>query len=160
MPVNRDAIGAQGEAIVTVELLRRHGRNEPFFRPQFLGEKYPAIDFFVELVGVDGDLTPFFLAQVKATSTGYTRGGRLNARATPPKLANLKKYPAPTYLIGVDEEAGRAFIIPAITGGPTQYRSLPTDHPLADPITLQTLYDEVRTFWNLHGATFDHSAFA
>lgn len=160
MPVNQDAIGAHGEAIVTVELIRRHGRNEPFFRPQFLGEKYPAIDFFVELIGADGDLTPFFLAQVKTTSTGYTRSGRLNARATPPMMTNLMRYPAPSYLIGVDEDAGRAFIVPAITGGPTRYRSLPNDYPLADRVTLQSLYDEVRAFWIAHGVAFRRSAFS
>lgn len=95
MPVNRDAIGARGEAIVMVELTRRHGRDEPFFRPHFMGEKYPAIDFFVELVGGVENQTPFFLAQVKTTSTGYTPGGRLNARATPSEMAKLMRYPVP-----------------------------------------------------------------
>lgn len=72
MPVNQDAIGARGEAIVTNLLTRRHGRDGPLFRPQFLGEKYPAIDFSVELVGVAGDHTPFFFPQAKTTATGYT----------------------------------------------------------------------------------------
>lgn len=67
------------------------------------------------------------------------------------------RYPAPTYLIGVDEVDEVGFRGPAITGGPTRYRSLPTTHPLADLATLQALFSEVEAFWSAHGATFGRS---
>lgn len=159
MVVNRDAIGVRGEAIITNLLTRRHGRDEPLFRPQFLGEKYPTIDFFVELVGVTGNQTPFFLVQVKATAIGYTRAGRLRVRMTTKETISLVRYPAPTYVIGVDEDRELGFLVAAVLGGLTQYRSLPTIHALADFVTLQTLYDQVQSFWRAHPASFDQSRF-
>jgi hypothetical protein len=48
------------------------GRNEPYFHPRFLGDKYPTFDYLVELVGYEAY---FFFVQVKSTRQGY-RGGR------------------------------------------------------------------------------------
>jgi hypothetical protein len=72
MSVDRNLIGARGERIAMNLLTRAHGRAEPFFRPTFLGEKYPAVEFFVELIGAPGNQVAFFFAQVKATRRGYT----------------------------------------------------------------------------------------
>lgn len=96
MPVGSDAIGTRGEGFVTNLLTRRHGHTEPYFRPPFLGGKYPAIDFFVGLLGATTPQTPYFLVQVKSTSGGYTQAGRLRARVTPSGMNSLVKYPAPT----------------------------------------------------------------
>lgn len=62
-----DAIGSRGEAIFFVLLTQFCGRQRPFFRPSFLGDKFATIDYFVELVDV-GLLTPFFFVQVKTTT--------------------------------------------------------------------------------------------
>jgi hypothetical protein len=67
------------------------------------------------------------------------------------------RYPAPTYVIGVDEPSEVAFVVAALVGGAAQYRSLPTTHPLAGPRTLQTLYDEVRAFWAAYAVNFTTS---
>jgi hypothetical protein len=55
MSVDRKLIGARGERIAMNLLTRAHGRAEPFFRPTFVGEKYPAVDLFVELIGAPGN---------------------------------------------------------------------------------------------------------
>jgi hypothetical protein len=39
----------------------------PLFRPGFLGDKWPAVDFYVELNGIRGK-RPYFLVQCKSTS--------------------------------------------------------------------------------------------
>jgi len=159
MPVDRNAIGVRGEAIVTNLLTRRHGRDDPLFRPHFMGDKYPTIDFFVELVGAAGSHTPFFLAQVKATASGYTSTGRLRTRVASSEMADLARYPAPTYIIAVDEVRELGFLVAALVGGQGQYRSVPTRYPLAEGATLDELYDEVRSFWTAHALEFRRSRF-
>ena len=60
-------------------------------------------------------------------------------------------------MIAVDEPAEVAFIVAALVGGVARYRSLPTTNSLTDPLTLQTLYDEVRAFWDAHAVGFTTS---
>ena len=161
MPLNRDAIGARGEAIVSNLLTRFHGRREPFFRPQFMGDKYPTVDFFVELVGARGTQIPFFLAQVKTTTRGYseTIPRRLRAQVSRAAMSNLVKYPAPTYVIGVDEQGEEGFIMAALVGGRAQLSSFPTAYSLAKKDTLEALYDEVLAFWVGNPVSFASSRF-
>lgn len=115
--------------------------------PRHLGEKNPTIDFYVELSGE----TPgraYFLAQVKSTRTGYTAGGRLKVAASRDNLRALAAYPAPTYLIGVDEADERAYLlsVSGASGG---------DYELT-PAVLARLWDEVNAFWT----SADREAFA
>jgi hypothetical protein len=144
MPVDRDSVGERGESIVTTLLTRRHGQPDARFRPRFLGEKYPMIDFFVELVGAGGMQTPFFFIQVKATSMGYNARGKLKVQVTEPKMLGLVKYPVPTYVVGVDEVNERAFIVAALAGGAPEFSSLPVDYPLMEEQTLIDLYEGAR----------------
>lgn len=162
MPVNRDAIGARGERIAHNLLTRFHGRDEPLFQVQFLGDKYPAIDFFVELVGAAGSQAPFFFVQVKTTMQGYAGSGRrLKVRVDRAEMHGLVRYPAPTYIIGVDAlpEVELGFILAATVGGAPQLSSLPTIYPLSELATLQALYDEVLNFWTAYPASFANSRF-
>ncbi|HEY7034724.1 MAG TPA: hypothetical protein VH482_25520 [Thermomicrobiales bacterium] len=159
MPVNRDSVGEHGEWTVMKLLTRRYGRTEPRFRPLFLGAKYPTIDVFVELIGIRGPQTPYFFAQVKATSTGYDGRGRLRVRVSSDKVLRLVRYPAPTYVIGVDEEDERAFIMAAIAGGSTGFPNLPVNYPLDEERTLQALYSEVEAFWRTSSTRFTASQF-
>lgn len=159
MPINRDAIGARGEAIVENLLTRRYRRSAPLFRPQFLGEKYPTIDFFVELVDAGGTQTPFFLAQAKTTSTGYNAQRRLRVQVPRNKMSGLVKYPAPTYVVGVDEVDERAFIMAAVLGGAAYFSSFPVTYPLGEERILMILFEEVQTFWQSSATAFTGSRF-
>lgn len=67
-------VGALGEAIFETELRRHLASGEILFRPRHLGDKWPVVDVLVELTDVD-DMNPFFLAQVKATASGYSADG-------------------------------------------------------------------------------------
>ena len=55
-----------------LELATYRGLSEPLFRTHRMGDRYPVIDLFVELAGAPPELRPFFVAQVKATSLGYS----------------------------------------------------------------------------------------
>lgn len=162
MPVNRAAIGTRGEGVVADLLTRFHGRDEPLFSPHFLGDKYPAVDFFVALFGTSANLAPFFFVQVKTTMRGYTKdGGQLKVHVDRAGMRGLVAYPAPTYIVGVDasHEAGLGFVMAATDGGAPQLSSLPTTHPLTELATLQALHDEVLEFWTTSSARFTTSRF-
>ena len=64
----RDVTGFRGERIVELCLTDYLAFPKPLFRPGFLGDKWPAIDFYVELAEVIGRRLYFF-AQVKATTS-------------------------------------------------------------------------------------------
>jgi hypothetical protein len=73
--LTKDDIGERGQAMFFVVMTELCGRNEPYFRPRFLGDKFPTFDFLVELVDHPGY---FFFVQVKTTTKGFT--------IDPPKL--------------------------------------------------------------------------
>ena len=159
MQVDGNAVGDRGEDIVKILLTRRYGRTTPRFRPTSMGEKHPAIDFMVELVGSVGSPTPLFFAQVKATSHGVDTRGNVNIRVRPHQMSSLVTYPAPTHIVGVDETAEEAFILAALSGGAMGLSSLPARHSLVDEQTLIRLFDEVERFWQAHAAPFTVSQF-
>ncbi len=160
MSVVRDVVGERGERIVYLRLTDFIPPGEPMFRPHFLGEKYPTLDFLVELVGATGSLVPYFFVQAKATTQGFTKRPRnLRIQVSEEDVRRLVAYPAPTYIIGIDAAREEGFIIAAITGGPRRVSSLSTRHPL-NQATLQLLYDEVLLFWQTNGASFSSSGLA
>jgi hypothetical protein len=145
-----DFIGGRGEAIAFTRLVRvcRTDADLPFFWPHYLGEKCPTFDFLVELLDA-GEKTPFFFVQVKATRKEYTK------RHTPPRLRvevseedvrRMVAYPAPTYVVGVQEDEERAFIVSVHGTMSEAIPSITTAHELTCA-TLRRLWDEVREFW-------------
>jgi len=59
--------GSRGEAILELSLTEYKDFVSPLFRPGFLGDKWPTIDFYVELRNIKGR-TPYFFAQAKSSS--------------------------------------------------------------------------------------------
>ena len=150
--VARDYIGKRGEAIATSDLLNFCGNPEPYFDPHFLGEKCPTYDFLVELLGA-GSSPPYFLAQVKATRLGYTKGTLdLKVAIKASDVQKMIRCPIPTYLIGVDEPAAKSYIV-SIHGKLTgRISSIPSAYPL-DCKNLKILWDEVVARWKTFGMT-------
>ncbi len=150
--VGRDYIGKRGEAITSGALLEFCGNPLPYFDPHFLGDKCPTYDFLVELVGA-GKSPPYFLAQVKATKRGYTKGkAGLKVSVKAPDIQKIAVCPVPAYVIGIDEPGSKAFIV-SVRGQPGGISSIPTRHPL-DCVNLKKLWDEVNHHWStLKGVT-------
>ncbi len=129
MPVDRDLVGTRGEQIAMLALTSFFDLPDPLFRPVFMGDKYPAIDLFVELINPPGDLSPFFVAQVKTTSLGYTSSGkRIKAKVSPSGLRGLISYPVPSYIIGVDQQPEQFFISCARSSGKVRISESIGDH--------------------------------
>lgn len=143
----REVIGERGESIFRVLITRKHpSRGYLFDHPRFLGEKKRTIDFYVELFH-DDFLIPFFFVQVKSTSQGYTQSDRrLKVKVTDSDMKRLAAYPAPTYVIGIDEQGEQGYIVSANGESKTGFSSLCTDYPLS-PNVLALLWDEVKAYW-------------
>lgn len=110
----QDAIGLRGESIFFVALTKLYGRPDPLFNPCFLGEKYPSVDYLVELNTSTAQIIPYFFAQVKTTRAGYTkRDHRLKVKIAERDTMRLAALPAPTYVIGVDEVTEATYIVSA-----------------------------------------------
>jgi hypothetical protein len=156
-----DDIGARGEALFFIMLTRFCGRRRPFFRPHFLGEKFVTLDYIVELTDA-GSTTPFFFVQVKTTTQGYvhdrTGNKRLKVHVSHTDMQRLIFYPAPTYVVGIDEIAEIGYIVSANYGSPTRIASLPTTFPL-DCDNLERLWHEVKAFCEQRDMRLEQSAF-
>jgi hypothetical protein len=145
----KDLVGYRGEKLFELAISEYSMFPQPLFRPGFLGEKWPAIDFYVELLGVRRR-TPFFFVQVKSTAAAIPFGAtHLNVSLPPKKREFLFRVPGPTYLAGVHEPSRRTFILSINAQSPQGVYKMPLQHEL-NPANLQILYNEVKAFWNSH----------
>lgn len=145
---NADDLGRRGEALFLLRITDFCGGKQQLFRPHFLGEKCPTLDYLVELLGA-GLNTPFFFAQVKATRLGCTKGKkqRLRVKVSGEDVQRMAAFPAPTYLIGIDEPREAAFIWCVHAAMKHALPSLPTDFPVDGP-NLRRLWQEVKDYWD------------
>jgi len=148
----RDVTGFRGEKIIELCLTDYAAFPAPLFRPGFLGDKWPAIDFYVELTGVS-NRRPYFFVQVK-TSTAKIRRGTTNLTisSTRRDVSRLLQVPGPTYILGVHEPSKRVFARAVHADSPVKAI---TRIPLAYELTSansRMLHQEVREFWQ----TSDH----
>jgi len=135
------------------------GRNEPYFRPRFLGDKYPTFDYLVELVGSEAY---FFFVQVKSTRRGVRRGRgekRLRINVGRTDVQRMIASPIPTYIVGIDEPQEAGYILSTNEPRQAGLGGLPCRH-LLDCDSLKRLWHEVQTFWAsrtmvLVGSTFN-----
>lgn len=156
----RDVTGFRGEKIVELCLTDYRAFPKPLFRPGFLGDKWPAIDFYVELTAVRGKRLYFF-GQVKATTSV------LNATSTHLSISSKRKdierlllIPGPTYILGVHEPSQRVFVRSVHTGiAAKAITQIPLTHELTST-SLKKLHDEVRDYWATTGHKPTQSIFA
>lgn len=142
-----DVTGFRGEKFVSISLTDYRNFGSPLFRPGFLGDKWPAIDFYVELLNVKGR-TPYFFAQAKATAGGLSRTAQsLSISSKRKDIVRLLQLPGPTYLFGVHEPSRRVFVRSVHRGTRAHaITRIPVSHELT-PENLKKLYDEVQAFW-------------
>ena len=144
----RDVVGYRGEKLVELRLTDYSEFERPLFRPGFLGDKWPAIDFYVELNSVRGR-RPYFFDQVKSTSSSLTPGStHLSISSRKMDIERLLRIPGPTYIFGVHEPSKRVFVRSIHVGVPVQaITRIPLSYELTST-NLEVLHREVRDFWS------------
>jgi len=144
----RDVTGFRGEKIVELCLTDYLTFPAPLFRPGFLGDKWPTIDFYVELQAVPGKRFYFF-GQVKATTAKLLASSvSLSVSTKKRDIERLLQIPGPTYILGVHEPSKRVFVRSVHTGIPVKAISqIPLKYELTST-NLKRLHDEVRNYWS------------
>jgi hypothetical protein len=149
-----DVIGNRGESIFELAITEYENRSSPLFRPAFVGEKWPAVDYYVELHGARG----VFFAQVKATAEPLGVNS-ISVRLKREKRDALARLPDPTYLVGVHEPSRRCFIRSIDRSSRTGVTSILLANEL-NAANLQTLFDEIKAFWAAGTYKPNQSAFS
>lgn len=147
-----DVTGFRGEKIVELCLTDYSDFPKPLFRPGFLGDKWPAIDFYVELTAVRGRRLYFFVQAKSTTSTLNEHSVNLSISTKKKDIDRLLRVPGPTYVLGVHEPSKRVFIRSVHTGIPVKaITRIPISYELTSA-NLRRLHEEVRSYW----LTTDH----
>lgn len=156
-----DQIGHFGELLAAVDLSRPvKGRyKRPLFQPTHLGGKYPTVDFIVDILAPDDISLGFFFVQVKSTSQGVNKTGRLPIAVEQVRFNRLAEIPAPTYLVGVDVAAEMSFIVAAYRPRAASVASILTDFSLRDDEIKIDLYKEVIQFWKANKPILHNTRF-
>jgi hypothetical protein len=134
------------------------GRDEPYFRPRFLGDKYPTFDYLVELIGSEAY---FFFVQVKSTRQGYRgrRGNRrLRVNVGREDVQRMVASPVPAYVVGIDEPQEVGYLLSMNEPREAGLGGLPARH-LLSCANLERLWQEVRSFWASRNMVLTRSHF-
>lgn len=153
-----DATGTRGEKIVELCLTDFQNSKRPLFRLAFLGDKWPTIDFYAELRAVRKH-TPYFLAQVKATTQDLSHQN-LSIGSKKIDIARLLQIPGPTYIFGAHEPTKRVFVKSVHLGVPKRAITRIPFHNELTPERLRVSYEEVRGFWKTNDNKPNSSVFA
>jgi len=141
-----DAIGLRGEFIFAALITTFGSNGGRLFRPQFLGDKAHFVDFIVFLDEPDRTHL-FFLVQVKATRAGYTsKERRLKVQISEQHIRELALCPAPTYVVGIDDEREVGYLVSVDGRSRSALSSMSTSHPL-NHNNRERLRQEVVDFW-------------
>jgi hypothetical protein len=141
----REDIGELGQDLFKLLFTNLCGRVDPFFRPRFLGDKYPTFDFIVEVVDRP---EVFFFVQVKGTTLGYTvEERRLRVQVDQEDIDRMMACPAPSYAVGVDVTAVGVGFLLSVNEPRQNVASLTTQFPINCGL-LEHLRDEVVEFWS------------
>jgi hypothetical protein len=155
-----EVVGFRGEKILELCLTNYESFTAPLFRPGFLGDKWPAIDFYVELRSIHSR-TPYFFGQAKATTKPLSKSPpALHISAKRRDIQRLLQIPGPTYIFGVHEPSKRVFVRSIHQGIILKSVStIPIAYELT-PKNLRALHTEVRRFWERNDYKPNHSVFA
>ena len=143
-----DKIGKRGESIFSTIISRYINAAGFLFAPSFMGDKFPVVDFYVDLLNYPSK-RGFFFASVKSTTLGYyPDNSKLKISINRDEIGELKKFPVPVYLFGIDEKAERGYFICGNTlDASLNLNGIPTKYPV-DGVNIGQLWKEVADFWD------------
>lgn len=144
-----NSVGDFGELLAATHLSRPVGGRfkRPLFRPIHLGAKYPTVDYLVDILDASDTSVGFFFVQVKSTSAANPRSKVLSIDVPSVKFNRLVRIPVPTFVIGVDTQSEKAFLVAAHRAIRGRLRRISKTHELTSDRTRVSLYKEVLKFW-------------
>ena len=147
-----DQIGELAETHAKLLLTRPMALPFPrlLFRVTPLGDKYPAADWLVDAFGEDARSVAYFFVQVKGTAIAKPSARRLPLTMTDEAYRRLAQLTAPTYLIGVDVQAERAYLVATERSRQLAPASMAKTFCLSDDSVRIELYREVIDYWRVN----------
>lgn len=155
--MSTDDIGNRGQSIFFLLMTELcDGRDAPYFRPRFLGDKYPTFDYLVQVVGHEAY---FFFVQVKTTTRGYTgtMEPRLLVQLSQQDVDSMVASPVPAYVVGIDEPGQVGYIL-SVNEARDHVASLCTKYVL-NCENLKILWQEVHDYWSTRNMILRGSRF-
>jgi len=140
---SREMLALRGESWFQLNICEKGKSGRPLFRPTYLGDKWPTVDYLVEALG-EGDRGAFFFVQVKSSENA--NGGAIPVTVSDETMLRLRAVPAPVYVIGIDDVTESGYILSA-NGHRGPLRSVPRTFPL-DIDNRERLWREVVDFWH------------
>lgn len=147
-------IGSRGESIFGMLLSRYFDSYGSLFKPIFLGDKYPTVDFYVDLLNYS-DKKGFFFASIKTTTQGYTAGkNKLKIHVSKEELNELTKFPVPVYIFGIDAIEEKGYFMSANDiDTDKNLNGLSHKYPI-DRLHVIELWEEVKQFWDTNSSIY------
>ena len=148
--MSQNQIGKFGELLTETEFCRpvRGVVQRPLFRATSLGDKYPIVDFIVDLLDSRERILGFFCVQTKSTARARSMSRkRLPIHCPRSKYNALVNLPVPTYIAGVDVIAERVYVCAVNHRRDRTLSSMTKSYELAQDDTKVSLYDEVLSYW-------------
>ncbi|HSI84620.1 MAG TPA: hypothetical protein VK970_12595 [Candidatus Methylacidiphilales bacterium] len=142
-----NVLGERGENIALLCLTEYVQPNGVLFGPGFLGAKWPTIDYYIELYGVQS-MRPYFFASAKTTTSRLTKKS-IQISVKKEDVQQLLKIPGPTYILAIHEPSKRVFAksVHALTKA-TAIKTVRLANELTNkPEALFALHQEVVQFW-------------
>jgi hypothetical protein len=140
-------IGKRGENIFATIISRNVASKGFLLDPTFLGDKFPTVDFHVDLLQYPHKA--FFYASVKTTTLGYYPDDeKIKITIGKEEVAELSKFPIPVYIFGIDETKEKGFLISANNLNTSlNINGIPTKFPITGAV-LELLWKEVADYWD------------
>jgi hypothetical protein len=150
--MTNDQIGRLSELVAARDLSWpvRGRYKRPLFRATPLGDKYPTVDFLVDILDRKDASRGFFFAQVKGTASATPTQARLPVEVKADRYNLLVRLPAPTFLIGVDVVAEKSYLVATPRARQIKVSSISKDYCLRDDAVKIGLYTEIIEFWRLN----------
>ena len=156
-----DQIGRLAELVAATDLSRpvggRYGR--VLFSTTHLGDRYPTVDYLVDVLGPRGVSLAFFFVQVKGTSRAAPAALRLPVEVGTDRFNRLVRLPAPTYLIGVDVVTELSYLVTVNRPRQADMSSITKAYCLRDDAIKIQLYREVLDFWQTYRPALQRTRF-
>jgi hypothetical protein len=150
--LNVDQIAHIAEVISDLHFSRVVG--SPFarvlFRTAHLGDKYPTVDYLVDVLDAGNLSSGFFFIQVKGTASASPTSPRLAIDVSLERFNQLVRLSAPAYLVAVDIVSEEAYLVAACRSRKGAVASITKAFPLSDAAVKIALYREVAEFWASH----------
>ncbi len=141
-----NALEKSVQEIFVALMTEAHSDDGGIFNIRFLEDELPYVDCIVELIG-QKDFLPFCFVHLKSTKLGYTKKDkRLKVKFSQESIVGLSLYPAPTYIVGIDEKEETAYLVSANGENLSAMSSIPSDFPI-NKSNRGTLWNEINDFW-------------